>query len=216
MQEINPRELRLVAMNLLARREHLEQELAAKLRKRFGTGLDEEIDTLVHDLARESLVSDRRYIEAYVTSRSGKGYGPERIRQELRQKHVSPDVIDEVLAEAEVDWLGLAAAARQKKFGMTPPSDFRQRAKQLRFLIYRGFDPEIAAIVVCRCNSQAGDFRFQISDFRFQISAAGRLIQICRPFESMRGSCVEFPGLPSVVSGEAPGVAPSGVPSEAA
>lgn len=145
MQEINPRELRLVAMNLLSRREHLEQELAAKLRKRFGAGRELEIDTLVHDLAQESLVSDERYIETYVTSRSGKGYGSERIRLELRQKQVSPDLIDQVLAEAEIDWLGLAVAARRKKFGMIPPSDVRQRAKQLRFLIYRGFDSEIAA-----------------------------------------------------------------------
>ena len=42
-----------------------------------------------------------------------------------------------------VDWLKLAVTARTKKYGDTIPSEQKDKARQLRFLQYRGFDRDI-------------------------------------------------------------------------
>jgi regulatory protein len=61
---------------------------------------------------------------------------------ELRERGI-PDVEAEAALEASgVDWDGLARVQRQRRFAGAPPRDFRQRAKQARFLQYRGFSAD--------------------------------------------------------------------------
>jgi regulatory protein len=48
---------------------------------------------------------------------------------------------DELIAASGEDWDGHAAAVRRKRFGAELPADFAQRARQRRFLEYRGFAP---------------------------------------------------------------------------
>lgn len=127
-------------MDLLARREHARHELAGKLRSR-GMPADL-IESTLDDLGRENLLSDARFAEAFVASRIGRGQGPVRIRMELEQRRVASEVIEEALGNAAPDWGDLAAEARRKRFGRKPPGDFRERARQARFLQYRGFAAE--------------------------------------------------------------------------
>lgn len=145
MKEFSPNDVRLQAMNLLARREHLRQELSLKLGKRFGADAAHEIAVVLDDLESEALLSDQRFTESYIRQRVGKGYGPDRIRQELRQKGVGGEVLDIALDAADVDWVARAAEVRLKKFGATPPPDFKEKARQMRFLNYRGFGGEFAS-----------------------------------------------------------------------
>jgi len=49
------------------------------------------------------------------------------------------DLRAEALARQEFDWTEQASAVRAKRFGRMPPRDIRERAKQVRFLEYRGF-----------------------------------------------------------------------------
>ncbi len=49
---------------------------------------------------------------------------------------------DDSLVEG-VDWLKLAVEARTKKYGDTIPVEQKEKAKQLRFLQYRGFKTDI-------------------------------------------------------------------------
>ncbi len=84
---------------------------------------------------------DRRYAASYVHQRSERGYGPRRIEQELRQRGVDPDIAAEAMAASDTDWLQRACAAQAKKFRAAPQSH-AERAKQSRFLEYRGFDAE--------------------------------------------------------------------------
>ena len=144
MKQFSPNDVRLQAMNLLARREHLRQELAQKLGKRFGADATDEIAAVLDDLQAESLLSDQRFTESYIRQRVSKGYGPDRIRQELRQKGVAGELLEIALEQAEIDWVERAAEVRLKKFGPTPPPDFKEKARQLRFLNYRGFGGEFA------------------------------------------------------------------------
>ncbi len=130
------RSARAVAMDLLARREHSLAELRAKLAERDFS--PEEAEAAVVALAREGLASDSRFLDAFVASRIRKGQGPIRIRAELRQRGIDAATIDAAL-DAAHDWCALARAVRAGRFGGTSPVDVRERARQSRFLEYRGF-----------------------------------------------------------------------------
>ncbi|WP_297526585.1 regulatory protein RecX [Thiohalobacter sp.] len=133
-------EVRAAALRLLARREHSRLELARKLRQR---GRPEALVAQVLDeLVEARLLSDARFAEQYVHSRAGRGYGPVRIRAELRERGVSEADIEAALEAAEADWGQLAEAARRKRFGQALPEDFPTRARQMRFLQNRGFDAD--------------------------------------------------------------------------
>ena len=42
----------------------------------------------------------------------------------------------------DTDWHRLARDVRLRKFGRQQPADFKAKAKQMRFLQYRGFEPD--------------------------------------------------------------------------
>lgn len=132
--------IRRAAMDLLARREHSIRELRQKLRRRFGdTSL---IETVLSRLADENLQSDERYAGSFVRQRAARGYGPVRIRQEMREKGLDKPAIAAAMERAEIDWRALAAEVSRKKFGEMPAGDARERARRSRFLHYRGFDAD--------------------------------------------------------------------------
>lgn len=127
-------------MDYLARREHSQAELRVKL---LSKDIDErEVEATVKRLAEQGLVSDERFAEAFTAARARKGQGPVRLRLELEQREVAAALIDAALVKAAVDWAALARAVRAKKFGAVPPQDFKSRAKQMKFLQYRGFTAE--------------------------------------------------------------------------
>ncbi len=86
--------------------------------------------------------SDARYAGAYLRARADRGYGPQRIALELKQRGASPAIIQATLAEAECDWLALAARADRKKFGVVMEREFAVSVKRRRYLEYRGFTAE--------------------------------------------------------------------------
>ena len=136
--EFEPADVRRAAMNLLARREYARRELGRRL---TGKGMPADlVEQVLDDLAAENLQSDERFAESFVSARSGRGQGPVRIRMELEQRGVAGGLIENALDAAAVDWGELAADVRRKRFGAKFPSDFRERARQSRFLQYRGFE----------------------------------------------------------------------------
>ncbi len=131
---------RAVAMNLLARREHSTAELRDKLAAR---GFEAEaVDATLATLTREGLVSDARFVEAFVVSRVRRGHGPARIRAELDRHRLPPELIAGAIAARSAEWPALACVVRAKRFGAGRPGDFKERARQARFLQYRGFGSE--------------------------------------------------------------------------
>jgi regulatory protein len=135
--EINPAEVRVAAMNLLARREHSRSELLQKLLRRFPDR--ELLSAELQRLADENLQSDRRYVESFVRQRAGRGYGPRRLRQELRQRDVDDADIADALASDELDWTTLAEEVFRKKFGAPGKVELQERTRRVRFMEYRGF-----------------------------------------------------------------------------
>lgn len=130
-------------MGYLARREHSRAELARKLSPH---GEADEIAALLDALERERLLSDARFAESLRHTRQGR-YGSLRLRHELHQKGVAGDQAEREVAQARESDLENASAVWLKKFG-TPPADGRERAKQVRFLLGRGFPMDVATRVV--------------------------------------------------------------------
>ena len=132
--------MRVTAMNLLARREHSTQELRDKL---LARGFEDDVITpALQTLSREGLLSDERFTESFIHSRVDRGSGPLKIRAELRQRGVADELITAWLDERDQVWLERAEAVRCKKFGSALPVEYKEKARQARFLQYRGFTPE--------------------------------------------------------------------------
>ena len=127
------------AVALLARRDYAAAELRALLRSR---GFDEEVAVaVVAHLAAERTVDDQRFAHNYVTWHAGRGQGPVRIAAELRARGVPEALIDAALA-AGPDWAVLARRVRAARFGQRPPRSWPDKARQARFLQYRGFSAD--------------------------------------------------------------------------
>jgi regulatory protein len=134
----DPRIARKKAMDYLARREYGQRELVQKL---IAAGFESQTATeTVDKLADEGLQDDRRFVESFVQSRINQGKGPVRIRQELGERDLDAGLIDAVLEDATEDWYALARQIREKKFGSELPREFKEKARQMRFLQYRGFE----------------------------------------------------------------------------
>jgi regulatory protein len=129
--------VRRVAMDLLARREHSRVELERKLRLRGATA--ELIEPALDRLAEQGLLSDTRFLQCFVASRARGGHGPVRIREELAQRGLPREAIEQALREVDVDWAEQLQEVWQRKFAGQLPLDARERAKQGRFLAYRGY-----------------------------------------------------------------------------
>jgi regulatory protein len=127
----------IAAVRLLARREHGTQELKRKLAAK-GHDADA-IERVVEKLGAKQLVSDDRFVAVFVHHHAKRGQGPVRIRAELRQQGIPDDSIERALLHADLEWDQLAAQVRRRKFAASPPKTLAGRAKQSRFLQYRGF-----------------------------------------------------------------------------
>ena len=121
--------LKATAIRLLARREYARAELAERL---IGRGADRvEVERVLDELERSGYLSDARFAQAVVAQKAGR-YGKRAIAHELRQKHVAP------------------AAAR------VAPKNEREKARQVRFLLSRGYGTTVA-LKVLRAAGSADD-----------------------------------------------------------
>ena len=126
--------LRVHALQLLTRRDHSRAELKAKLAAEAES--EEELDAVLDTLQEQRLLSDHRYASQRVVARAGR-YGNARLKQELRQTGISDEDIAAALPEAG-DETQRCQSVWARKFGELPKSA-AERAKQMRFLQYRGF-----------------------------------------------------------------------------
>jgi len=126
------------ALDLLARREHSRRELERKLGARGFP--DEMIASTLDALEQSGELAAARFTESFIRARAAKGQGPARIRAELAERGIDREQAAELLRAAGIDWTAVASSVRDKRFGARRPTDFKERARQARFLEYRGFD----------------------------------------------------------------------------
>jgi regulatory protein len=94
---------------------------------------------VVERLKTERLLSDERFIEGTIAARRRRGYGPLRVRHELEGKGIPQESIKVSIDAGAPEWVELLEQVRRKKFGIKLPQNQAERAKQARFLQYRGF-----------------------------------------------------------------------------
>lgn len=131
-------------MRLLARREHSRVELGRKLAAYAEDYA--EVEALLDELQKRGWLSDERYADQMVQVRRGK-FGSVRIAHELREKGVGEALIAGTLSGLKDSELDAAHAVWAKKFGELP-ADAKERAKQIRFLMSRGFRHDIITRVL--------------------------------------------------------------------
>lgn len=133
-------------LSMLTGRDYSRHTLLQKLKaKGFATN---DCEQVIDKLIAAGLFNESRFIENYIYYRRQRGYGPDRIAQELRLQGISADRIALGLQITDNAWLDAAHKVWEKRFKGLHPHDFKDRIKQIRFLQYRGFTKEqIDAIV---------------------------------------------------------------------
>ncbi|AIF48949.1 regulatory protein RecX [Dyella japonica] len=125
------------ALGMLARREHSRRELKLKLRQKGYEG--DEAGEALDRLGEQHYQDDDRFAEVLVRSRVSQGYGPMRVRAELKSHGLSDARIRAVLDEAAVDWETSALAQLRRRFGGGSAPDRDEKARRAQFLLRRGF-----------------------------------------------------------------------------
>ncbi|ENU24675.1 hypothetical protein F993_00921 [Acinetobacter proteolyticus] len=142
--------LRSYAFALLTRRDYSQAELISKLNQ-YAVN-PEEVVKLVEELAQQNYQSDQRVAELTLASQLRKGKGLQRIKQALKAKQLDTDLITEELQD--VDWLNQAYQLKLKKFGQEVATDPKIKARQIRFLQYRGFDMGVIMKAIARSSEE--------------------------------------------------------------
>ena len=130
-----PVSLRAQAIRLLARREYARSELEHRLIAK-GAPRDE-VGFVLDELIAQGYLSDARYARAMAMQKAG-GYSRRSIAEALKAKGIARTDIEGALAEAEADDEKTLRALWQRRFGK-PPTDEREKARQVRYLQARGF-----------------------------------------------------------------------------
>jgi regulatory protein len=137
--------IRATAIRMLARREYARAELAERLTSRGADAT--EVTRVLDELEQLGYLSDARFAQMLVTQKAGR-YGKRAIAHALTQRRVASPAAQTALdALKNVDELADASALWGRRFGSLP-RDKRERARQIRFLIARGYNLAIALKVV--------------------------------------------------------------------
>ena len=124
---------------LLSRRDYSGSELSDRLAaKGFEAPV---IAGVVEQLRERGYLDDARFAAHYVSAHASRGQGPQRIRRELEDLGVAGEIVAEALANGP-DWGQLARETRGRRFGPEAPQGWPEKARQGRFLQYRGFSPD--------------------------------------------------------------------------
>ena len=132
--------LRARALRSLARREHTRSELRRKLAPH------EETEGQLDALQAQGFLSDERAAASLVHRRAAR-LGTQRLRQELQAKGLDASTVDAALEGLGGTELERARALWEHKFG-APAPDAAGRARQMRFLLARGFSADTVRRVV--------------------------------------------------------------------
>ena len=140
-----PINLKHKALDFLSRREYSYLELFNKLRK-YSTD-ETAIKNLLDELQAKKYLSDERYIESFINSKSKK-YGSRKIKYLLNSKVKDSALIEQIYASNNTDELAQAKQIWQRKFAGLPAQDHKEKARQIRFMLNRGFSMDIIQKII--------------------------------------------------------------------
>lgn len=131
-------------MRLLSQREHTRHELERKLAR-----FEEEPEALakaLDDLQTRGLLDERRAAESLAHRRASQ-LGAARLRQEMQDKGLDRELITQTLAGLQDSEETRARQVWQRRFDAAP-LDAKERARQARFLLARGFSGDVVRRVL--------------------------------------------------------------------
>ncbi len=147
MRPAQPLSLKGRALRLLAGREHSRAELVRKL------AVHEEesgqLASILDDLEAKGFISQARVIESVIHRRAAR-FGAARIQQELAGKGLEAQAVAEAVARLKGSEFERAREVWSRKFGGQAPQDPKERARQARFLMARGFSGELVRRVLAQ------------------------------------------------------------------
>ena len=157
----SPLSLMGMALQYLARREYGREELRRKLLSLPVAGeeadaREAEVDAVLERLEQRGLLSDARAAASVLRQKSSR-WGQARLRQTLLAKGMDREAVQQALAPLQETELERARQVWQGKFGSpasepddaeTPAERAKRRARQMRFLLSRGFSTDVAHRVV--------------------------------------------------------------------
>lgn len=132
------------ALRLLSQREHSRTELERKLAQHEE--VPGELAKALDELQARDFINDARAVESVVHRRAAK-LGAARVKQELAAKGLSGETVAAALEGLRETELSRAREVWRKKFDQ-PAADAQERAKQVRFLLTRGFNAEVVRKIV--------------------------------------------------------------------
>ena len=138
------RSLKGRALQLLSLREHSRKELERKLAAYEET--PGELAQALDFLQAKGFIDEQRVVESVVNRRAAK-LGASRVRQELLAKGLPQEAVALAVDQLRSTELERGREVWRKKFG-APPADASERAKQVRFLLTRGFGAEVVRRLV--------------------------------------------------------------------
>ncbi len=127
------------ALRLLAMREHTRTELEQKLARHDPD--PQELSQALDELQAKGFISEARVVESVLHSR-GRRLGARRVRQELQAKGVGPEALAQAMDQLQATEFERAREVWRKKFGQVA-TEPKERARQVRFLLTRGFGAEV-------------------------------------------------------------------------
>jgi regulatory protein len=140
----NPLSLKGRALRLLSQREHARAELVRKLSPHETS--EGELAKVLDELQAKGFINETRVVESVVHRRAPK-LGAARVRQELLAKGLSPEDVAHAVQALQATEFERAREVWLRKFG-APAEDAAGHAKQIRFLVSRGFAPEVVRRVL--------------------------------------------------------------------
>jgi regulatory protein len=132
------------ALRYLSQREHSRFELRRKLSKYAEEGDD--VDALLDFLEKNNWLSQERFAESLVNRKAAR-FGASRVVAELQSHGVSGEALTEIKAGLTDSETERAVDVWRRTFG-TVAEDAAARAKQMRFLLQRGFSQRAARIAM--------------------------------------------------------------------
>lgn len=144
------------ALHFIGYKMRTVQEIRQKLaEKEFA---EETVEEVIAFLEKYGYADDREYCRKYIREKlrmkPKSGYA---LKIELRQRGISPRIIDEVMAETEMDEAGDAFRWLEKKSrGQWPPENEKKKKQLYDFLLRKGYSYDIIGEAFRQMNEAYG------------------------------------------------------------
>ncbi|MBT0722635.1 regulatory protein RecX [Tatumella sp. TA1] len=152
-KEVTYTQLLQRAVWILGQRDHGTEELREKLRLSISRKAlrdntpelylpDATLNSVLEWCVEQGYLNDQRFCQHYISQRSRRGYGPQRVSQDLQRKGIASSLIVDAMRDSEVDWQQCAREVAEKKAGRRWPTTYPEKVKLQRYLYSRGFQGE--------------------------------------------------------------------------